>query len=72
MTNNMLAWFGYREIILILVVVLLLFGGKKLPELARSLGRGMREFKNEFSKSGSEQGNPPPTEDTPPDEESTS
>ena len=34
------------EIIIILVIVLLLFGGKKLPELARCLGLGLREFKN--------------------------
>lgn len=37
---------GSGEIILILVVVLLLFGGKKLPELARGLGKGMRDFKD--------------------------
>ena len=37
---------GLPEIIVILVIVLLLFGGKKLPELAKGLGRGLREFKN--------------------------
>ena len=37
---------GLPEIIVILVIVLLLFGGKKLPELARGLGKGLREFKN--------------------------
>ena len=37
---------GATEIILILAVVLLLFGGKKLPELARGLGKGIREFKD--------------------------
>jgi len=37
---------GGSEIILILGVVLLLFGGKKLPELARGLGKGIREFKD--------------------------
>ena len=37
---------GYPEIIGILVIVLLLFGAKKLPELARGLGQGIREFKN--------------------------
>ncbi|MCH1429996.1 MAG: twin-arginine translocase TatA/TatE family subunit [Chlamydiales bacterium] len=36
---------GGWEIILTLLVVLLLFGGKKLPELAKSLGQGIREFK---------------------------
>ncbi len=38
--------FGTGEIILILFLVLLLFGGKKLPELARSLGKGVKEFRN--------------------------
>jgi sec-independent protein translocase protein TatA len=36
---------GGGELIVILCVVLLLFGGKKLPEFARSLGLGIREFK---------------------------
>jgi len=35
---------GVPEIILILLVVLLLFGGKKIPELMRGLGKGLREF----------------------------
>ncbi|MNK18520.1 Sec-independent protein translocase protein TatAy [compost metagenome] len=37
---------GGGEIMLILGVVLLLFGGKKLPELARGLGKGLRDFKD--------------------------
>ncbi len=37
---------GGWEILLILFVVLLLFGAKKIPELARGLGRGIREFKD--------------------------
>ena len=36
---------GPWEIVLILVVLLLVFGGKKLPELARGLGQGLKEFK---------------------------
>ena len=36
---------GPWEIIIILVVILLIFGGKKLPELARGLGEGIKEFK---------------------------
>jgi sec-independent protein translocase protein TatA len=38
--------FGATEIVLILLVVLLLWGGKKIPELMRGLGRGMKEFKD--------------------------
>ena len=36
---------GFPELILILVIVLLLFGAKKLPEIARALGLGVKEFK---------------------------
>ncbi len=44
MTLNTLLFLGTQEIILIAVVVLLLFGGKKIPELMRGLGKGIREF----------------------------
>jgi sec-independent protein translocase protein TatA len=40
---------GY-EIAIILAVVVLLFGGKKIPELMRGLGKGMKEFKNATSE----------------------
>src|SRR5882724_1788434 len=45
--NPMLALFnlGSGEIILILAIVLILFGAKKLPELAKGLGQGIKEFK---------------------------
>ncbi|HEX6335219.1 MAG TPA: twin-arginine translocase TatA/TatE family subunit [Flavisolibacter sp.] len=36
--------FGFNEILVVLVIVLLLFGGRKIPELMRGLGRGIREF----------------------------
>ena len=39
-------WIGPWEIAILLVVVLLVFGPKRLPEMGKSLGRGMREFKN--------------------------
>ena len=38
--------FGPTEIILILAVILLMFGGKKIPELMKGLGSGIKEFKN--------------------------
>ena len=37
---------GSTELILIVVVVLLIFGGKKIPELMRGLGKGVRSFKD--------------------------
>jgi len=36
---------GYQELLLILVIVLILFGANRLPELARSLGSSVKEFK---------------------------
>ena len=36
---------GFREILIILVIILILFGAKRIPELARSLGKGITEFK---------------------------
>jgi sec-independent protein translocase protein TatA len=39
------AWLGGMEVVLILAVVLILFGAKKLPELAKGLGQGIKEFK---------------------------
>jgi sec-independent protein translocase protein TatA len=44
---------GGWELIAILVVVLLLFGGKKIPELMRGLGKGMKEFKDASKGEGS-------------------
>ena len=41
-----LLFLGTTEIIIIAAVVLLLFGGTKLPELMRGLGKGIREFKD--------------------------
>jgi sec-independent protein translocase protein TatA len=41
-----MAGLGGPEIILIMVVLLLMFGGKKIPEMMRGLGKGMKEFKD--------------------------
>ena len=52
---------GFPEILLILAVLLLLFGARKLPELARSLGRSTKEFKQ-----GMREGATDDATDTPP------
>lgn len=59
---NFLGMIGAPQIILIAVIVLLLFGGKKIPELMRGLGSGIKEFKDatkdeEESKGKIEEGN---------------
>lgn len=46
--------FGTGELILIFLVVLLVFGAKRIPEIARGLGKGIREFKNATTEIKSE------------------
>ncbi|ACF10990.1 twin-arginine translocation protein, TatA/E family subunit [Chlorobaculum parvum NCIB 8327] len=41
---------GGQELVLILLIILLLFGAQKLPELAKGLGKGMKEFKKAQSE----------------------
>ena len=43
-----LVTFGFAEILLVLGIIMLLFGAKKLPDLARGLGAGIRNFKGEI------------------------
>ena len=43
---------GGSELLIILVIVLVLFGGAKLPKLARSLGQAQKEFKDGMDESG--------------------
>jgi sec-independent protein translocase protein TatA len=45
-------WIGVPELIVLLLVLLLIFGPKRLPEMGRSLGKGMREFKDTISGKG--------------------
>jgi sec-independent protein translocase protein TatA len=49
------------EILLILLVLLLVFGAKRLPEMGRSLGRGMREFKDTLTGDDDKATTPPPS-----------
>ena len=60
---------GATEIIILLIVALLVFGPKRLPEMGRSLGKGMREFKDSISgKDADEARELPPVEDERPRE----
>src|SRR5947199_8130979 len=78
--NTMLGLFnlGGGEIILILALVLILFGAKKLPELAKGLGSGIKEFKKatrdvteEISTAMDETPPPPPPQKRLPDPQKT-
>jgi len=65
--NVMLAsWLGGPQVILILAIVIILFGAKKIPELARGVGLGIKEFKkaskevaDEIQNAGTETTSPP-------------
>ena len=46
MMNLLLFGLGMQEIIVIALIVLLLFGGKKIPELMKGLGKGVKSFKD--------------------------
>jgi sec-independent protein translocase protein TatA len=49
---------GATELIIVLVIVLIIFGPKKLPQLGRSLGGGLREFKNSVTGKGGDDDEP--------------
>ena len=54
---------GFPEIMIILVIILLLFGAKRIPEIAGSMGKGIREFKkniNEATREITSETQPPP------------
>jgi sec-independent protein translocase protein TatA len=65
-------WIGLPELLVLLLVILLVFGPKRLPEMGRQLGRGMREFKDSISgdKTRDDEGPQPElTASAPPPEE---
>jgi sec-independent protein translocase protein TatA len=47
------------HILILLVIALLVFGAKRIPEIGSSLGKGIREFKNSLKEVGSDQPQPP-------------
>jgi sec-independent protein translocase protein TatA len=58
---------GITGLIVILIVALLVFGPKRLPEIGRSLGKGMREFKDSITGNSDEKAElPAPADDAPP------
>ena len=55
LANFILGWAGPGSIALIAVVILLIFGGKKIPELMRGLGGGIKEFKDATKEEDNDQ-----------------
>jgi sec-independent protein translocase protein TatA len=65
LSKQMTGWTSPTHIILLLLIALLLFGAKRLPEIGRSLGSGMREFKDSVTgNTPSEPAQLPPPETT--------
>lgn len=76
--NPIFAWLNGWEVVAILAIVLIVFGAKKLPELAKGLGQGIKEFKKssreiqeEIQQSIDLDSAPPPPRRTIPPEQST-
>ena len=57
---------GGPELIIILVVVLVLFGGSQLPKLAKNLGKAQKEFKDGMGEGAASSDQPPPSPPPPP------
>lgn len=51
---HLAGFLGPTEIVLIVLIVLLLFGGKKIPELMKGLGKGIKEFKDGINEENKE------------------
>ena len=45
-------WIGTPEIVFIVLAIVLLFGGRKIPELMRGIGKGIKEFKEGINENG--------------------
>jgi sec-independent protein translocase protein TatA len=59
----MLGNLGFPEIMIILVIVLLLFGAKRIPEIAGSMGKGIKEFKKNINEATRDIDSSPPRYD---------
>lgn len=69
MLNMILLFIGTTEIIVIGAIALLFFGGRKLPELMRGLGKGVKEFKDGMHEVKEEITGDNPEEETPTEQE---
>lgn len=58
----MLGSFGLPELLLILLIVVIIFGATKLPQLGKGLGEGIRNFKNSIKSDDKPKGDEPPKE----------
>jgi sec-independent protein translocase protein TatA len=56
----MLGGVGWQEILIVLVIALIIFGPKRLPELGRSLGKGIREFRGSLGGADDDDEEQPP------------
>ena len=53
---------GVPELLIILLIVIIIFGASKLPQLGRGLGQGMRNFKDSIKDASADEKNPPPVQ----------
>jgi sec-independent protein translocase protein TatA len=60
---------GWQGLVIILIVLLVIFGPKRLPEMGRSLGKGIREFKESITATGKDDDEDEPVAELPPPEE---
>jgi sec-independent protein translocase protein TatA len=56
---------GFREILLILLIILILFGAKRIPEMMKAMGQGVKEFKKAAKDIQSDDETTPPEKPTP-------
>ncbi|RLD66965.1 MAG: twin-arginine translocase TatA/TatE family subunit [Bacteroidetes bacterium] len=54
----LLGFLGGYEVIIVLVIIVLLFGGRKIPELMRGVGKGVKEFKKGVDDAGTKDDDP--------------
>jgi sec-independent protein translocase protein TatA len=68
--KSMLGSIGPQELIVILLIVVIIFGARRLPELGKSLGEGIKNFKNSVSGKDKDKDHNPPSPKTPPPSQS--